>query len=72
MRYLDRIAIEHPLSMDRVISISREFLPEACRRRPWDYTGHGVNLLSNEVQMDSYLTAYGEMHSNRPRSPILR
>lgn len=68
MRYLDRIAIEHPLSMDRVISISREFLPEACRRRPWDYTGHGVNLLSNEVQMDSYLTAYGEMHMMKCRA----
>jgi len=71
MAYLERIASEQNLSMDRMLAISRSLLPYQYRRCPWNYAGnHGVALLSTEEQMDAYVSAYGEMHMVKCRAAL--
>lgn len=37
-------------------------LPSNMKARPWDFTGHGRDVLQTEDQLNAYIAAYGEMH----------
>lgn len=53
-----------------LIALSKSNIPEANRLTPWKNLNHGVNLLSTDLELWSYMAAYGEMHAVKCRSAL--
>lgn len=68
MTYEDKIALEPELTIERIIDISEQMLPENLRVRPWQNLVHGTDLLSSDEQLCRYMLAYGEMHAVKCRA----
>lgn len=68
MTYKERIVLEPELTIDKIIDISQELLPQELRIKPWENLVHGTELLSTDEQLCSYMLAYGEMHAVKCRA----
>lgn len=53
-----------------LITIAKSNIPEANRLAPWKNLNHGTNLLSTDLELWSYIAAYGEMHAIKCRSAL--
>lgn len=60
------------LTIDDVISISRNFVPVSFLNRAWEYRDnlgrtleHGTAVLETEEQCCAYMSAYGPMHRHK-------
>lgn len=63
MAYIEQLKSIERLSMNDVLNISREMLPQQYKQRPWTFVNnHGIGLLSTEEELCAYIAAYGEMH----------
>ena len=60
--YKEKISNLRELTMEDIIRICRELLPNQYCRRPWEIVNHGTDLLDTEDQLNAYIAAYGEMH----------
>jgi hypothetical protein len=45
-------------------------LPYNLKRRPWEVTNHGRDVLKTEDQLNAYLAAYGEIHIVKCRAAL--
>lgn len=45
-------------------------LPYNLKRRPWEVTNHGRDVLKTEDQLNAYLAAYGEIHFIKCRAAL--
>ena len=68
MTYEEKIVSEADLTIEKIIDISEQMLPDNLRNRPWLNLGHGTDLLSSDEQLCSYMLAYGEMHAVKCRA----
>ena len=68
MTYEEKIASEADLTIEKIIDISEQMLPDNLRNRPWLNLGHGTDLLSSDEQLCRYMLAYGEMHAVKCRA----
>src|SRR5574344_918037 len=66
--YEQLIDSEQCLTLDKIIEISENLLPENKRHEPWKYVNHGVGLLKSEDELNAYMLAYGEMHNVKCRA----
>ncbi len=48
--------------IDHIINQAKSALPYKLRSAPWSILKHGIGLLSTEIELNAYLSAYGEMH----------
>ncbi len=67
MSYKDDIVHISYLTLDDVIQISKDNVPNYLQNRPWTCNGlnHGTAVLSTEEQLCCYIAAYGEMHKQK-------
>lgn len=67
MTYNESIRKYSPLTIDEIIKVSREFVPNEYKARPWAAPGleHGTACLTDDVQLCCYMAAYGEMHKGK-------
>ena len=56
--------IEKP-TIDDIIAISMNYVPEKFRNAPWMNTGHGIRIYENDGELACYIAAYGEMHKRK-------
>ena len=68
MTYEEKIASEADLTIEKIIDISEQMLPDNLRNRPWLNLSHGTDLLSSDEQLCRYMLAYGEMHAVKCRA----
>lgn len=68
MTYEEKIASEADLTIEKIIDISEQMLPNNLRNRPWQNLDHGTDLLSSDEQLCCYMLAYGEMHAVKCRA----
>lgn len=66
--YEQLVENEKNLTLDKVIDISENLLPENKRFAPWTWLNHGVSLLLSEDELNAYMLAYGEMHEVKCRA----
>ena len=48
MTYEEKIASEADLTIEKIIDISEQMLPDNLRNRPWLNLGHAKDLLSSD------------------------
>lgn len=67
---LNRIKI---VNISSIIELCHELLPEQWKHRPWNHPEliHGIGLLASEEALNSYMSAYGEMHVGKCRAAIM-
>jgi superfamily II DNA helicase RecQ len=67
MSYIDAIKQFSPLTLDDIIKVSKDYVPNEYKRCPWSISGmdHGISQLSTEAQLCCYMAAYGEMHKSK-------
>lgn len=70
--YYRQICSLKNLTIDDVVSVSRNFVPVSFRNRAWDYRDnfgrtleHGTAVLKTEEQCCAYMSAYGPMHRHK-------
>lgn len=70
--YYRQICSLKKLTIDDVVSISRNFVPVSFRNRAWEYRDnfgrtleHGTAVLKTEEQCCAYMSAYGPMHRHK-------
>lgn len=70
--YYRQICSLKNLTIDDVVSVSRNFVPVSFRNRAWDYRDnfgrtleHGTAVLKTEEQCCAYMSAYGLMHRHK-------
>ena len=70
--YYRQICSLKNLTIDDVVSVSRNFVPVSFRNRAWDYRDnfgrtleHGTAVLKKEEQCCAYMSAYGPMHRHK-------
>ena len=70
--YYRQICSLKNLTIDDVVSISRNFVPVSFRNRAWEYRDnfgrtleHGTAVLKTEEQCCAYMSAYGPMHRHK-------
>lgn len=68
--YREEIRKCQPLQMENIINICKSLLPPEWKRTPYRYPElfNGLNLLTTEDGMNSYMAAYGEMHMKKCRA----
>lgn len=64
------ISNERVLTLDKVINLSKQNLPDELRFQPWSIVEHGVAVLKTDVQLDAYIAAYGFMHQSKCRAAL--
>lgn len=62
MFYKEQIEKKTDLSVSDIIDVSNSLLPQEHRACPWKLVNHGVDLLSSDIQLCAYISAYAEMH----------
>ncbi len=72
MSYADDIQKQYHLSINEIIRISRNYVPDRFKSCPWHYTdgqgrglNHGTAVLETEEQCCAYMSAYGPMHHHK-------
>lgn len=72
MTYISDIREINPLTIDDIIKISCNYVPEAYRQCPYNYRDNegrtldrGKAVLETEEQCCAYMAAYGSMHRNK-------
>lgn len=72
MSYADDIQKQYHLSINEIIRISRNHVPDRFKSCPWHYTdgqgrglNHGTAVLETEEQCCAYMSAYGPMHHHK-------
>ena len=65
MTYTDGLAMIPNISLDKIIKLAKEIVPEASKNTPWIGLEHGVKLLKNDEELAQYLAAYGSMHREK-------
>lgn len=68
--YREYISSISDFGMERLIALSKSNIPESSRNTPWRNLNHGVSLLSTDLELWSYIAAYGEMHAIKCRSAL--
>lgn len=71
MEYADKIC--HCKSLDDIIGLCHEALPDNLRAKPWTHPeiNHGVDLLASDEALDCYMSAYGDMHQGKCRAAMM-
>lgn len=66
-KYKEAILATENLSINEIIRISKESLPQQYKISPWTYPGlnHGIAVLETEEQCCAYMAAYGSMHQSK-------
>ena len=72
MSYSERISEVDNLTMDKIIEVCLNNIPQAYRIQPYRHPelNHGIDLLHSEEAMDCYIGAYGEMHQAKCRAAL--
>lgn len=70
LEYRDHISNITEFCMESLISLSKSKIPESSRATPWKNLNHGVSLLSTDIELWSYIAAYGEMHTIKCRTAL--
>jgi ATP-dependent DNA helicase RecQ len=72
--YKDEILKYSPLTIDNIIEISRNLVPQEYARAPWTHPElkRGVALLESEDGLNAYIAAYGEAHILKIREALKR
>lgn len=72
MSYADDIQKQYHMSINEIIRISRNYVPDRFKSCPWHYTdgqgrglNHGTAVLETEEQCCAYMSAYGPMHHHK-------
>ena len=72
MSYRDRIFSLPELTMETLIQVCKNNVPDNLKRTPFRHPDlqHGVNLLESDEALDCYMAAYGEMHHTKCRAAL--
>lgn len=62
IRYEEILSQKDKLEIDDIIKISKELVLNEYKDKPWKILNHGVDLLTTEEELVSYMASYGEMH----------
>lgn len=72
MSYAYDIQKQYHLSINGIVGISRNYVPDRFKSCPWCYTdgqgrglNHGTAVLETEEQCCAYMSAYGPMHHHK-------
>lgn len=72
MSYIDDIRNARILTINEIVRISINHVPNRYRIEPWKYMdnqgrtlGRGIAVLETEEQCCAYMAAYGPMHSHK-------
>lgn len=70
--YNERLRNLHQISVEDIIAVCKELLPDEYRHRPYRHPDlqNGVSLLQSEDAMNAYMAAYGEMHMMKCRAAL--
>lgn len=68
--YLSQISSITNFGMETLIDLSKSNIPEETRNTPWKNLNHGVSILSSDLELWSYIVAYGEMHAIKCRTAL--
>ena len=60
-------------SIDDIIDYCHNALPTEYKGRPWTHPelNHGIDLLASDVALNSYMSAYGDMHVTKCRAAMM-
>lgn len=61
--YRDYISNIKNFGIESLIALSKAKIPVSSRNTPWKNLNHGVSLLNTDLELWSYIAAYGEMHA---------
>lgn len=72
MSYIDAIGRKNGLTINDIVRISNDYVPDRYKSCPWWYTdnlgrtlNHGKAVLETEEQCCAYMAAYGPMHNHK-------
>lgn len=72
MSYIDAIQRNNGLTINDIVRISNDYVPNGYKSCPWRYTdnlgrtlNHGKGVLETEEQCCAYMAAYGPMHNHK-------
>lgn len=72
MSYIDAIRRKNGLTINDIVRISNDYVPNKYKNCPWWYTdnlgrtlNHGKAVLETEEQCCAYMAAYGLMHNHK-------
>lgn len=68
--YRNYISNIKEFGIESLILLSKANIPVSSRNAPWRNLNHGVSLLSSDLELWSYIAAYGEMHAIKCRSAL--
>ena len=58
------------IDVNKIIEQCYSRIPKEFKSHPWNLTDHGRKVLQNELELDAYLAAYGEMHIIKCRAAL--
>lgn len=64
-KFKEAIQILPDLSVDNIFAVATELVPKGHKSRPWEILEHGTKVLTSEIELNCYLTAYGEAHKRK-------
>lgn len=72
-KYEAAIRQKRTLTINDIIDLCYELLPEQWKSCPWRHPEliHGIGLLASEEALNCYMSAYGEMHVGKCRAAIM-
>ena len=71
--YADNIRRSSCKTINHIIEWCHEALPLEWKAYPWRHPelNHGIDLLASDEALNCYMSAYGEMHSNKCRAAMM-
>ena len=71
--YANTLNLSSCKSINDIIDLCHKSLPEQYKSTPWKHPNlnHGIDLLANDEALNCYMSAYGEMHTNKCRAAMM-